>query len=253
VEYIERERHAVAVHEACHAVASYHVQRGNVIDTATIQKGQDFLGFVQPIPIEERFTSWRTEYEADVMVSLASLVGERMFFGGDNSSGVSGDLQNATRLALAMEGLWGMGGTFGSYAVTRAPANAMPISDGTDRTLLDGPLGQRVETRLAEIAERTERLLAAHRLQVLAVAHALETHKTISGEDVIAVIEGGEGPVVDGRQYAGFGPELESYHAQALAAHEGREHAMALPPLRVVAGDADSEEGGQGAAMRPPD
>ena len=85
VEYIERERHAVAVHEACHAVVSYRVQKRNVIDTATIQKGADYLGFVKPIPIEEQFTSWRTEYEADVMVSLASLVGERMFFDGDSS------------------------------------------------------------------------------------------------------------------------------------------------------------------------
>jgi ATP-dependent Zn protease len=259
VEYIERERHAVAVHEACHAVASYFVQRGNVIDTATIQKGQDYLGFVQPIPIEERFTSWRTEYEADVMVSIASLVGERMFFGGDNSSGVSGDLQNATRLALAMEGLWGMGSTIGSYAVTRAPVNATPITDGTDRTLLDSPLGQRVEKLLGEIAERTEELLRLHRTHVLAVAHALESHKTISGEDVAAVIEGGEGPVVDGRQYVDFGDELERYHAQALEAHQGREHEMALPALRMVPGRPELDErdepdsDGQGAAMRPRD
>jgi ATP-dependent Zn protease len=260
VEYIERERHAVAVHEACHAVASYFVQRGNVIDTATIQKGQDYLGFVQPIPVEERFTSWRTEYEADVMVSIASLVGERMFFEGDNSSGVSGDLQNATRLALAMEGLWGMGSSIGSYAVTRAPANATPISDGTDRTLLDSPLGRRVEQLLGEIAERTEELLRLHRTHVLAVAHALESHKTISGEDVAAVIEGGQGPVVDGRQYLEFGDELERYHAQALQAHQGREHEMALPSLRMVPAaradrddrdEADSD--GQGAAMRPRD
>ena len=111
VEYIERERHAVAVHEACHAVVSYLVQRGNVIDTATIQKGQGHLGFVSPIPIEERFTSWRSEYDADIMVSLVSLVGERMFFGDDNSSGVSGDLANAANVALAMEGLWGIGKT----------------------------------------------------------------------------------------------------------------------------------------------
>jgi ATP-dependent Zn protease len=257
VEYIERERHAVAVHEACHAVTSYFVQRGNVIDTATIQKGQDYLGFVQPIPVEERFTSWRTEYEADVMVSVASLVGERMFFGGDNSSGVSGDLQNATRLALAMEGLWGMGDTYGSYAVTRAPNGATPISDGTDRALLDSPLGQRVEKLLGEIAEKTEQLLRQHRLHVLAVAHALESHKTISGEDVAAVIEGGEGPVVDGRQYAEFGDELERYHAQALEAHQGRDHAMTLPKLRVLPGSREDRDGSdsddQGAAMRPRD
>ncbi|GAC1324804.1 MAG: hypothetical protein NVSMB13_06800 [Mycobacteriales bacterium] len=234
VEYIERERHAVAVHEACHAVVSYLAQRGNVIDTATIQKGEDFLGFVQPIPVEERFTSWRTEYEADVMVSLASLVGERMFFGGDNSSGVSGDLQNATRLALAMEGLWGMGDTIGSYGVTRAPAGAMPVTDGNDRALLDTPLGRRVEQRLVELAEATRSLLAAHRSQVLAVAYALESHKTISGEDVVAAIEGTEGPVVDGRAYADMAAALEAYHEQALAAHEGRENSMTMPEFRVA-------------------
>jgi ATP-dependent Zn protease len=234
VEYIERERHAVAVHEACHAVVSYLVQRGNVIDTATIQKGQDFLGFVQPIPIEERFTSWRTEYEADVMVSLASLVGERMFFGGDNSSGVSGDLQNATRLALAMEGLWGMGETIGSYAVSRAPQGAMTVNDGTDRALLDGPMGARVERLLTELSDRTHELITEHRSSVLAVAHALETYKTISGEDVIAAIEGTTGPVVDGRAYIDMRDDLEDYHAQALAAHEGRENQMTMPHARVA-------------------
>jgi cell division protease FtsH len=148
VEYIERERHAVAVHEACHAVISHLVQKRNVIDTATIQKGADYLGFVKPIPIEEQFTSWRSEYEADIMVSLASLVGERMFFNQDSSSGVSGDLQNATTIGLAMEGLWGMGGQYGSYAATRAPRDAHPVLDGNDRNVLETAFGRRVEANL---------------------------------------------------------------------------------------------------------
>ena len=159
VEYIERERHAVALHEACHAVVSYRVQKRNVIDTATIQKGADYLGFVKPIPIEEQFTSWRNEYEADIMVSLASLVGERMFFDGDSSSGVSGDLQNATRIALAMEGLWGMGGQYGSYAVTPAPMDAHPVADGQDRAVFETTLGKRAEGNLSALAERTGTLL----------------------------------------------------------------------------------------------
>ena len=161
VEYIERERHAVALHEACHAVISHLVQKRNVIDTATIQKGADYLGFVKPIPIEEQFTSWRSEYEADIMVSLASLVGERMFFDGDSSSGVSGDLQNATTISLAMEGLWGMGGQYGSYAATRAPHDAHPVADGNDRNVLETEFGRRVEASLAALAERTGDLLTA--------------------------------------------------------------------------------------------
>ncbi len=230
VEYIERERHAVALHEACHAVISHLVQKRNVIDTATIQKGADYLGFVKPIPIEEQFTSWRSEYEADVMVSLASLVGERMFFEGDSSSGVSGDLQNATTISLAMEGLWGMGGQIGSYAATRAPHDAHPIADGNDRNVLETALGKRAEAHLGTLAERTGALLTANRGCVLAVGHALETHRTISGQDVVAIINGEEGPVVDGRPYRDldFLAELEAYHLRAISAHGG-DRAMPLP------------------------
>jgi len=230
VEYIERERHAVALHEACHAVISHLVQKRNVIDTATIQKGADYLGFVKPIPIEEQFTSWRTEYEADIMVSLASLVGERMFFDGDSSSGVSGDLQNATRISLAMEGLWGMGGQIGSYAATRAPQEAHPVADGNDRNVLETALGQRAEAHLTALAERTGALLTEHRSSVLAVGHALETHRTISGQDVVAIINGEEGPVVDGRPYRDldFLAELEAYHLRAVSAHSG-DRAAPLP------------------------
>jgi ATP-dependent Zn protease len=230
VEYIERERHAVALHEACHAVVSHLVQKRNVIDTATIQKGADYLGFVKPIPIEEQFTSWRSEYEADIMVSLASLVGERMFFGGDSSSGVSGDLANATRISIAMEGLWGMGSQFGSYGATRAPQDAHPVADGNDRNVLETALGQRAEGRLAALAERTGTLLADNRASVLAVGHALEAHRTISGQDVVAIINGQPGPVVDGRPYRDqqFAAELEDYHRRAVTA-SGGDRSLPLP------------------------
>jgi ATP-dependent Zn protease len=231
VEYVERERHAVAVHEACHAVVSHLMQKRNVIDTATIEKGSDYLGFVKPIPIEEQFTTWRAEFEADMMVSLASLVGERMFFAGDSSSGVSGDLQNATQVALAMEGLFGMGGQYGSYAVSRAPAGAHPVADGTDRAVLETALGQRAEERMRVLADQTQALLERHRVSVLSVSHALETHKTISGEDVVAVINGTEGPLVDGRPYAdpAFIAELEAYHEQVLTVHRTHDRKTPLP------------------------
>ena len=118
VEYIERERHATALHEACHAVVAYRVRHHLVIDIATIEKGGNYLGMVSSIPPEDLFTRWRSDYESDVMVSLASLAGEKMFFAGDSSSGVSGDLESATQLATFMEGYWGMGQTISSHGVT---------------------------------------------------------------------------------------------------------------------------------------
>ena len=167
VEYIERERHAVAVHEACHAVTAFRVRRHLTIDIATIEKGGNYLGMVASIPPEDQFTQWRTEYEADVMVSLASLAGERMFFAGDNSSGVSGDLEGATQLATLMEGYWGMGSTVTSHGVTQKvgiggggrPGKGDGKGPKNEADLLHGGLGERIEEKLEELLQRAEDLL----------------------------------------------------------------------------------------------
>jgi cell division protease FtsH len=111
VEYIERERHAIAIHEACHAVVAYHHRKHVNIDIATIEKGSDYLGMVKSIPPEDQFATWRSEFRSDIYVSLASLAGERMFFEGDSTNGVAGDLESATRVATLMESMFGMGST----------------------------------------------------------------------------------------------------------------------------------------------
>jgi cell division protease FtsH len=238
VDYVDRERHAVALHEACHAVTSYLIQKRKQIETATIQKGGETLGFVKPIPVEEQFTSWRSEYEGDIMVSVASLVGEKMFFNGDSSSGVGSDLQKATMVSLYMEGLWGMGGQVGSYAATLAQQGANPILDGTDRNVLESALGKRAEARLEQLAERTGALLTENRNSVMAVGHALETHRTISGQDIEAIMNREQGPVVDGRPYAqpDFMAELEAYHESAMSIQSrGRSLPLPVPaPIRHV-------------------
>jgi cell division protease FtsH len=229
VEYVERERHAVAVHEACHAVVAFRVRKHLEIDLATIEKGGTYLGMVSSIKPEDRFTSWRSEFEADVMVSLASLAGERYFFGGDSSSGVSGDLESATTIAGLMESRWGMGSTIASHAAQRRFGGGWPPQDDSGN-FLRGDMGRRVEERLAELLERTEELVKGHKGEVFAVAHALETHKTLSGEDVEAVIEGKGGRGVDGRVYKveRFMEVYGEYHERLLDAHLRRSQ-VALP------------------------
>ena len=237
VEYIERERHAVAVHEACHAVMAHLTRRHMSIDLATIEKGSDYLGMVASIPPDDQFTRWRTEYESDILVSLASLAGERMFFNGDNSSGVSGDLESATTVAALMEGQWGMGSTVSSYASSRrleigTPGGGKPKDDNSKE--MKRALADRIEDNLATLLRRAEEILREHREKVLSLAHALETHKTLSGDDVVAVLEGAQGPLADGRPYTN--PEniaaIERYHLAAVTAHaEHKKPEVALPIL----------------------
>jgi cell division protease FtsH len=234
VEYIERERHATAIHEACHAVVAYRSRFHLEIDIATIEKGGTYLGMVASIKPEDQFTTWRSEYDADVMVSLASLAGERMFFGGDSSSGCSGDLDAATTVATLMEGYLAMGTTIASHGVTSRHGiggGGRPGEGNDEKKLLHGALGQRIEEKLADLYTRTEALLTEHRREVFALTHALETYKTLSGDDVRAVLDGQTGPLVDGTVYLepGFLEAAETYHAAVLEAHE--RHAKVHLPM----------------------
>lgn len=239
VEYIERERHAVAVHEACHAVVAYRTRQHMEIDIATIEKGSDYLGMVASIPPEDQFTRWRSEYVSDILVSLASLAGERMFFDGDSSSGVSSDLESATAVASFMEGYWGMGSTVSSYSTARrlevgSPGGGRSGPEKGEQTekILRGALADRIEDQLGEHLDRAEAILRDNRAGVLAIAHALETHKTLSGDDIEAVLEHRPGTSVDGTVYAdsAFVAQLEEYHSAAAGAHRGHTAVMlALP------------------------
>ncbi|HZB01994.1 MAG TPA: AAA family ATPase [Actinomycetota bacterium] len=264
-EYIERERHATAVHEACHAVVAYHLRRHAVIDIATIERRGDIGGLVSSIPPEDQMFEWKSEREIDVMGSLASLAGERMFFDDDNSSGVGSDLNNATRIVLVNLGFAGMGGTIASHGANVAALRGMQgVETGADRNMFDGEFGKQVEAKLRELYDRTWELLEEHRGDVLAVAHVLETHKTVTGDDVAAVIDGTAGPTVDGRAYVdpAFRQMLEKYHSAALRAHKehgGVQARIPVPvppppaPLQPVIGDTDGErERNQGPARGAP-
>jgi cell division protease FtsH len=232
VEYIERERHAVAIHEACHALVAYRTRQHMEIDIATIEKGSDYLGMVASIPPEDQFTRWRSEYETDILVSLASLAGERMFFEDDSSSGVSGDLESATTVASFMEGFWGMGSTVSSYSTAKRLEVGSPGGGQGGRNKkgqdpeaeMRRALADRIEDNLHGLLGRVEGIIRDDRDRVLSLAHALETYKTLSGDDVVAVIEHRQGPFVDGRPYAdpGLLQRLEEYHHEAAHAH--REH-----------------------------
>jgi cell division protease FtsH len=62
-------------------------------------------------------------------------------------------------------------------------------------------VGRRVEARLERLAERTRELRPTTGHMCSPSRTPIETHKTITGDDIVAVAEGTQGPIVDGRIY----------------------------------------------------
>jgi cell division protease FtsH len=226
------QQYEVAVHEACHAVAMHRLRTRETIDIATIEKRGATGGFVAPVPIEERDFGWRYEMEDDVMTFLASLAGERLFFDSDNSQGVGGDLGSSTAMVTDMLTRWGMGESISAprwWADKEGPSRRNRVDE-------------RVEAKLQELYERVELLLTENRWFVLAIAHALVSRKTITGEDIRAIDENVVGPTVDGTWYhsAANREAIEVFHTAALAAHKTQQPhfnldvphmpALGLPP-----------------------
>jgi hypothetical protein len=169
-----------------------------------------------------------------------------------------------------MEGYWGMGKTVSSAASARRLEQGTPggggggggghPSAGRSAAAPGGPgagaqmfgrLADRIEDNLGRLLVKTEDILRENEGQVLALAHALETYKTLSGDDVKAVLEGHQGPLVDGTPYADeqFINRLREYHLAAKRAHQEHDHPeMSLPvavPALVIA-DGYGEPNGYG-------
>ena len=216
------ERHSVAIHEACHAVSGKLLRRRMQVDVATIEPRGSIGGFVSSVYTEEPGFPWRTSMEANVMVSLASLAGERIFYEYDNSAGVGGDMRAATQLVYQMLGFAAMGERFSSQSVYMSGMGGMP----------GGEVAGRVEQKLKELYERVHELLMSNRRWVMAVAHALEEHKTITGEDIDAIFNGTRGPIVDGRWYHtdDFVDAYVRWHQAALDAHRNQTKLLAPFP-----------------------
>ncbi len=170
------EKRRIAYHEAGHAFAMAMLLKDTArISKATIVRHGRALGMVAPKPVEERYTETKEEILAEIQVALASRAAEELFLG-TQMSGVTNDLQQATRLAQAYLGIYGMGGTFYSYL-----AGPNMLAGTPDR--------HRVEALLDEQYLRVKTLLALHSEAVHAIAQALLTQEELLGEDVLRIIE----------------------------------------------------------------
>src|SRR5260221_5445927 len=124
-----------------------------------------------------------------------------------------------------MEDFWAMGSTVSSYSTAkRLEVGAPGGAQGGRRKKGQDPeadlrraLADRIEDNLGTLLSRTEEIVRENRRQVLSLAHALESHKTLTGDDVVAVIDCTEGPLIDGSPYAHAEviSEPDEYHGVA--------------------------------------
>ena len=188
------EKRMTAYHEAGHAIVAMHEPASDPIHKATIIPRGRALGMVMRLPERDSYSLHRDKMHANLAVAMGGRVAEELIFGYDKvSSGASGDIQSATRLARAMVTMWGMSDKVGpiehtysddSYLGQGGLRNA-PMSNDTSK-LIDSEIKKLVEGGLS----RAKQVLTDHNDQLHALANALLEYETLTGEEIKRLISG---------------------------------------------------------------
>jgi cell division protease FtsH len=104
------EKEQTAYHEAGHATALYFLHPTDDVFKASLKSRGPALGMVTHHPRQELHTYNREKLIADIKVSLAGYVSEKIKYN-TTSTGVASDFQKATKIAHSMVWELGMGGS----------------------------------------------------------------------------------------------------------------------------------------------
>lgn len=184
VEYTDNERRVIATHEAGHAAVAYFVGTDRKLEVLSIIKRAEALGLLAHSDLEERFTKTRSELLAQIQISFGGMVAEELFFG-DVSTGPSGDLMAATRVAAYMVGALGMGGSLVSFVAGEGGAFS---GDLVSKVVGDDRSRRSLESLLDEAKLTVTGLLSEHRHVVEALRDALLERDELVGDEIVDVI-----------------------------------------------------------------
>ena len=176
-----REKETTAYHEAGHAVVTYILHPTNDVFKISIIPRKDTLGVVYSQPKEELYQETKDKLLADIKVSLAGYVAEKIRFG-TTSSGVAGDFKNAMRIAHAMVWVVGMSdaGFLGDYT-------SIPESQLSDS--MKEKLNQETQKIFQKCLKEVEDLLAKEKVILERLVKELLAKEELEYDEVEAIFQ----------------------------------------------------------------
>ncbi len=191
----EEEKKLTAYHEAGHALVALHMPASDPIHKATIIPRGRALGMVMRLPEKDQVSLTRAKCKADLAVAMGGRVAEEMIFGYEKvTSGASGDIQMATRLARAMATQFGMSDKLGPLLygenqeevfLGHSVAKSQHVSEDTQR-IVDAEIKSFVNTGY----ETAQRVLSEHEEQLHIIANGLLEYETLSGDEIRDLLDG---------------------------------------------------------------
>jgi cell division protease FtsH len=187
---LPNEKHAVAVHEAGHALVAVVSEHGDPVAKVTILPAGRALGVTEQLPVDER----HLYAESYLLDSLAIRMGGRaaeLIVLGEVSTGASNDLAGATDLATRMVRDFGMSPLVGPVGFSSGSplylgteeVRSRPYAEATQRVI-----DEEVARLLRDAEQRALVLLTERRGDLDRLIEILLERETIDGTEIDAVL-----------------------------------------------------------------
>ena len=190
---LPEEKHAVAVHEAGHALVAALSEHADPVAKVTILSRGAALGVTEQLPTFERHLYPASHLTASLAVRLGGRAAEIIVLA-EPSTGSASDLAGATQLATHMVREWGFSAevgpiSYGPEGPSRDnPFAGRPYAEETQRSI-----DQEVARLLREAEDTATKLLRGHRETLDRLISLLLERETIDGSDLAAIV-GTSGP-----------------------------------------------------------
>ena len=189
----DTEKKIVAYHEIGHAlVAAKQSNSAPVQKITIIPRTSGALGYTMQVETGDKYLMTKEELENKIATYIGGRAAEEVVFG-SVTTGASNDIEQATKLARAMITRYGMSEEFDMVAMETVTnqylggSTSLTCSPDTQKEI-----DQKVVDLVRDQHEKARKILMENRAKLDELANFLYEKETITGEEFMEILTGGE-------------------------------------------------------------
>ena len=190
--YDEHTKKLVAYHEAGHAIVGLNLPDGAIVQKVTIIPRGNAGGYNLITPRKEKILNSKKELLDTITSYMGGRTAEELFFN-DITTGASGDIQAATRIAKDMVTTYGMS-DLGPIQYDSGNGSVFLGRDYASPSNASSQIAYEIDIEVRKIIDKchadAKKILVAHKKDLIAIAEALMVNETLTAEEIDEVVNG---------------------------------------------------------------
>ena len=190
--YDDKTKRLVAYHEAGHAIVGLNLPDGSIVQKVTIIPRGSAGGYNLITPRKERILNTKKELLATITSYMGGRAAEEIFFE-DISTGASGDIESATKIAKDMVSHYGMS-ELGPVQYDRGSQNVFLGRDYNSPSNVSSQVAFEIDQEVRKIVDychtQAIEIINAHKDDLIKIAEALIVNETLTAEEIDDIMAG---------------------------------------------------------------